>query len=190
MAAPLVTRSFTVDEYHRMAEVGILHEDDRVELLDGRIVQMTPIGSRHAGCVKHLNALLYRRLGDAIILGIQDPVILGSYWEPQPDIAVLKPRADAYRKQHPRPDDVLLIVEVGDSSVASDRETKVPAYAGAGIGEVWLVDLEREQVEVYRAPGPRGYQDVRTLTRGESVSALLVATGTIEVAEILGPMRG
>jgi len=186
MAAPLVTRSFTVDEYHRMAEAGILHEDDRVELLDGRIVQMTPIGSRHAGCVNHVTALLYRRLGDTVILAIQNPVILGTYWEPQPDIAVLRPRPDAYRTRHPNPEDILLIVEVGDSSVGWDRDTKIPAYAAAGIAEVWLVDLERERVEVYRSPGPRGYQEIRSLTRGESVSALLVEAGAIAVGEILG----
>ena len=186
MAAPLVTRSFTVDEYHRMAEEGILHEGDRVERLDGQVVEMTPIGSRHAGCVKHVNALLFRRLGDTVILGIQDPVILGTYWEPQPDIAVLRPRPDAYRTRHPHPEDILLIVEVGDSSVGSDRDIKSPAYAAAGVAEVWLVDLERERVEVYRSPGPRGYQEVRSLKRGASLSALLVEAGAIEVGEILG----
>ena len=186
MAAPHVTRSFTVDEYHRMTEAGILREDDRVELLDGRIVQMTPIGSRHAGCVNHLAALLYRRLGDTVVVAVQNPVILNTWWEPQPDLAVLKPRPDAYRAAHPRPDDVLLVVEVGDTTVVHDRETKIPAYAAAGIAEVWLVDLEADHLEVYRSPAPNCYGDIRTLGRGDTVTPMLIATGPVEVREILG----
>ena len=101
MATDLVTRRFTVDEYHRMAVAGILGEDDRVELLDGWIVEMSPIGSRHAGCVNRLAALLYRRLGDTVVLAVQNPVILNTWWEPQPDLAVLTPRPDALRRGPP-----------------------------------------------------------------------------------------
>jgi len=186
MATDLVTRRFTVDEYHRMAVAGILGEDDRVELLDGWIVEMSPIGSRHAGCVNRLAALLYRRLGDTVVLAVQNPVILNTWWEPQPDLAVLTPRPDAYGAAHPRADDALLIVEVADSSVAHDRATKLPAYAAGGVAEVWLVDLEAGRIEVYRSPTPRGYQDVRALTPGQTVAALLVPTGEIAVDEILG----
>ena len=121
MSLRLLKGPFTVDDYHRLAELGILGEDDRVELLDGQIVEMSPIGPRHAGCVKALTRLLYRTLGDAVLLGIQDPAVLGPRSEPQPDIAVLKPRADAYRSAHPRPEDILLVIEVADTSCDSGR---------------------------------------------------------------------
>ena len=186
MSVPLVTRRFTVDEYHRMAEAGILREDDRVELLDGRIVEMRPIGPRHAGCVSALNRLLYQRLGTSVILGIQNPLVLGPRSAPEPDVAVLRPAPDFYREAHPRPGDVLLIVEVADASAEADRDVKIPLYAAAGIPEVWLVDLQAERIETYRSPTPHGYQSVRAFTRGESVSALAVPTGSIEVSEVVG----
>jgi Uma2 family endonuclease len=186
MAMPLAHYRFTVDDYHRMADAGILTEDDRVELLDGQIVPMSPIGARHAGCVNHLAAVLSRRLGDFVVLAVQNPVILNPHWEPQPDIAVLRPRPDAYRTAHPRPDDVLLVVEVGDTSAAHDRATKLPGYAAARVPEVWLVDLEADRIEVYRSPTPRGYQNIGTVTRHETVAALLVPTGEIAAGEILG----
>src|SRR3990172_6994444 len=116
MPARLLKGPFTVDDYHRLAEVGILGEDDRVELLDGQIVEMSPIGPRHAGCVSALNRLLYPRLGGTVILGIQKPVVLRPRSAPQPDVAVLRWNAGFYREEHPGPGDVLLIIEVGDSS--------------------------------------------------------------------------
>ena len=186
MATALGTRRFTVDEYYRMAAAGILGKDDRVELLDGLIVPMTPIGARHAACVKRLNALLHRRLGDTVLLGVQDPVTLGPYWEPQPDIAVLRPQPDCYGTRHPAPDDVLLLIEVADASAAGDRTDKLPGYAAAGVAEVWLVDLEADRVEVYRSPAPDGYREVRLLRRGEAMAGLLVPTGEIAVGKILG----
>ena len=186
MSVPLVSRSFTVDEYHRMVEAGILREDDRVELLDGQIVEMGPIGPRHAGCVSALNRLLSRKLGDTVIFGVQSPVVLRPRSAPEPDVAVLRWNAGFYREEHPGPADVLLIIEVADSSAATDRGVKIALYTAAGIPEVWLVDLEREQVEVYRSPTPRGYQDVRTFARGQAITALLVPTAEIQVTEILG----
>jgi Uma2 family endonuclease len=186
MSLPLVTRSFTVDEYHRMVEAGILREDDRVELLDGQIVEMSPIGPRHAGCVSALNHLLIRRLGDTVILGIQNPLVLRPRSAPEPDVAVLRRKAGFYRDAHPGPDDVLLVIEVADSSAETDRDVKIPLYAAAGIREVWLVDLEHERVHVYRSPSGNGYADVRTLARGDTVVPLLVASGPVEVREILG----
>jgi len=187
MPARLLKGPFTVDDYHRLAEVGILGEDDRVELLDGQIVEMSPIGPRHAGCVKALTRLLYRTLGDAVVLGIQDPAVLGTRSEPQPDIAVLKPRADSYRSAHPRPEDILLVIEVADTSLESDRDVKLPLYAGAGIPEAWLVDLEHDVVAVHRHPGPGAYQDIRTMGRGDALTVPLVAMGSILVDDVLGP---
>jgi Uma2 family endonuclease len=175
-----------VDDYHRMAEVGILGEDDHVELLDGQIVEMSPIGPRHAGAVNNLVRLLHRTLGDAVILGVQNPVVLGAPSEPQPDIAVLKPRADAYSGAHPSPEDILLVIEVADTSLESDRDVKLPLYARAGISEAWLVDLSHDIVEVHRRPSPEGYREVRTLRRGDTLAALVVSTGSISVDEVLG----
>lgn len=186
MAAPPTTRRFTVDEYHRMVAAGILGEDDRVELLDGRILEMTPIGPAHAGCVKRLNRALARALGDAVTISVQDPVVLGEYAEPQADIAVLRPRTDGYGHRHPQPADVLLLVEVADTSLDRDRREKIPAYARAGIAETWLVDLAGQQVEVYRDPSPDGYRDVRRVTRDGTLTAAQVPGVRIAAGEVLG----
>src|SRR6266498_3300178 len=167
MSVRLLKGPFTVDDYHRLAELGILGEDDRVELLDGQIVEMTPIGPDHAGCVDALNRLLSRLVGDTGIVRVQNPLVLSSEWEPQPDLVVLRPRADGYRKAHPGPEDVLLVIEVADTSLESDREVKLPRYAVAGIPEVWLVALANDRIEVYRQPAPDGYREVRTLSRGD-----------------------
>ncbi len=189
MPTRLLKGPFTVDDYHRLAEAGILGEDDRVELLDGQVVEMTPIGPEHAGCVDALIRVLSRRVGDAAMIHGQNPVVLGARGEPQPDVAVLKPRADGYRTAHPGPEDILLVVEVADTSLAADRDVKLPLYAAARIPEAWLVDLEHDVIEVHRHPGPEGYREVRTLGRGDTLAALLVATGAISVDEVLGPRR-
>ena len=126
MSAPLKTHNFTVDEYHLMGEAGVLREDDRVELIDGQVVEMTPIGPRHAGCVNHLTRILSRHGADMAMVSIQNPLVLGERSEPEPDVALLQPRADAYRGKHPRPEDVLLVIEVADTSVEHDRSVKIP----------------------------------------------------------------
>jgi hypothetical protein len=141
MGVQLARRLFTVAEYHKMAEAGILSEDDRVELLEGEIVAMSPIGSRHAGTVKRLlDQFIPLQGARRVILSVQDPIRLGEYSEPQPDLALLRPRADFYASSHPGPEDVLLIIEVADQSAAVDREVKVPLYARWGIPEVcWWI---------------------------------------------------
>src|SRR5207247_3212709 len=149
MGMPLAHRRFTVDEYYRMAETGILAEDDRVELLDGEIVEMSPIGPRHAATVTRLDHLFNRLVGDRAIVRAQNPVRLDGYSEPEPDIALVTPRADFYRAEHPTPRDILLIVEVADTSLRYDRHTKLPGYARAGVPEAWLVDLTADRVERY-----------------------------------------
>jgi len=186
MAVQLLKRLFTVEEYHRMAEAGILGEDDRVELLDGEIVAMSPIGSRHAGLVNRLTRLFSQRAGDQVIVSVQNPIRLGEHSEPQPDLALLRPRADFYAEAHPGSEDVLLVVEVAETSAAYDREVKVPLYARYGIPEVWVVDPAGDSVEVYRHPSPQGYQDVQTLRRGESVAPLLLPEICLAVDVILG----
>jgi len=185
MAMPLATRRFTVDEYHRMVDAGILQEDDRVELLDGQIVEMSPIYPPHASCVNRLTRLLSQALGDRATLAVQNPVVLGLHWEPQPDVAVLKPRVDGYARQHPQPADVLLVIEVAESSLERDRDEKIPAYARAGVAEAWLVNLGARVIVLYQDPGPEGYRRVRTAVRGETVTPLELPGVTLRVDEIL-----
>src|SRR5918997_6720202 len=120
MSVQIARRHFTVDDFYRMLEAGILTEDDRVELIDGEIIEMSPIGSRHASCVMRLNAVLTKRLGDTAIVNVQNPLRLSTRSEPLPDCSLLKPREDFYSRAHPTPDDVLLVVEVADSSIGYD----------------------------------------------------------------------
>lgn len=186
-AAPVPHRRlFTANEYQRLGEMGILHEDDRVELVEGDIVQMTPIGTRHAACVDRLNALLQRHFGDRGILRVQGPVRLNDYSEPQPDLAVLKPRADFYSSAHPHRDDILLIIEVADTSARYDREVKGLLYARAAIAEFWLVDLLNESVEVFSQPRADGYQSSSIIKRGERLPSTALPDVDISVDDVLG----
>jgi Uma2 family endonuclease len=153
-------RLFTVAEYERMVQVGIFAEDDRLELINGEILEMSPIGSRHAACVRRLQQLFTRQLGDRALVDVQNPLLLHDRSEPLPDVMLLKPQPDFYAAGHPRPDDVLLVIEVADTSLAYDRDIKVPVYASSGIPEVWVVDLTSATVWVYRVPAPDGYQEV------------------------------
>jgi Uma2 family endonuclease len=185
-AVPIPRRRFTIDEYHRMGEAGVLSEDDRVELLDGEIVQMSPIGSPHAGCVDRLTALFTRRLGGRAIVRVQNPIILDRRSEPQPDLTLLAPRPDFYSAAHPRPRDVLLAVEVMDSSRGYDRTLKLPLYARAELREVWLVDLAAQAVEVYRRPALRGYRQEQRLVAGRALAPLAFPRLRFRVRELLG----
>ena len=186
MGMSLVRRSFTVDEYHRMAEAGILGEDDRVELIDGQVVAMTPIGPGHGSCVNRLTALFAPLAGRTATLSVQNPLVLAEHQEPQPDVALLRYRADGYQGEHPRAFDVLLVIEVAETSVESDRQTKIPRYAQAGIPEVWLVDLPGDAVERYREPGAEGYADIRTAKRGETLTPVRLPSVVLKVDDILG----
>jgi Uma2 family endonuclease len=180
-------RLFTVEEYHRMAEAGILSEDDQVELIEGEIVEMSPIGSRHAAAVKRLlNLFLPAQAAGRAILSVRDPIRLGRRSEPQPDVALLRPREDFYASEHPGPEDVLLIVEVAEHSAGYDRGVKVPLYARYGVVEVWVVDLLRGVVEVYRGPEGEGYREVRVVGRGEVITPLQLPDLHVPVDQILG----
>ncbi|MFN4218961.1 MAG: Uma2 family endonuclease [Candidatus Bipolaricaulia bacterium] len=185
MAVQITKRLFTVTEYYRMAQAGIFSEDDRVELLEGEIIEMSPISSRHAGCVMRLNHLLQDRVRDRALVSVQNPVRLSEYSEPQPDIAVLKFRPDFYSAEHPKPEDVFLLIEVCETSSEFDRHVKLPLYAKSGIPEVWLVDLAQEQIGVYRAPSPQGYSDAQTLRRGQTLTPQLLPL-KLTVEEIVG----
>lgn len=184
MAVPLLRHRFTVDEYHRMAEAGIFTEDDRVELIEGEIVEMTPIGRRHFLSVTTLNHLLVSAVGERALVSVQNPVHLTRDSEPLPDIAVLRRRPD-YREVDVGPDDVLLMIEVADTSVDYDRMVKVPLYGKAGIREVWLVDLPGEHLEAYRCPGAQGYGQVQRFGRGQRVTCEALPDLSVAIDEIL-----
>lgn len=186
MATDVARHRFTVADYHRMIDAGILTEDDRVELLGGEIVEMTPIGSGHAGCVNRLTRLLIERLARRAVVTTQNPVILDDFSEPEPDIAVCRPRSDDYADGHPRPDDVLLLIEVAQTTQAFDREVKFPRYGRTGVPEAWLVDLEAGVVEVHSRPGPDSYAERTLHERGNSLAPSAIADLTVEVDEILG----
>lgn len=163
-------RLFSVEDYERMGEAGILQEDDRLELIAGQIVWMTPIGSPHSGTVNQLNALLLGPLGNRVVVSVQSPVRLGDLSMPQPDLLLLRPRADSYKGSHPEPDDVLLLIEVSDSSVAFDREIKLPLYAAFGIAEVWIVNVPERCVEVHRSPAQGAYREAQRCAAGDDLA--------------------
>lgn len=180
------TRRFTVDEYHRMAEVGILHEDDRVELIGGEIVEMSPIGGRHAKCVTELTRVLVSLVGDDVRVSPQNPVKLDQDEEPQPDVAVLR-AGERYRAGAlPAPEDVLVLIEVADTSLAYDREDKLPLYARFEIAEVWIVDLNANIIERYTEPSENGYRLVRRAGRGEALESAVLPALVVPVDLALG----
>lgn len=181
----LQRRLFTADEFHRIAEAGILREDDRVELVDGEIVEMTPIGSHHAACVDRLNLLLQRSVDGRGIVRVQGPIRLDAHSEPQPDLSVLTSRTDFYASAHPTPSNVLLVVEVADTSARYDRDIKVPLYARAGIPETWLVDLLNARVEIFTQPTPHGYEQSRRAGRGETLTSSSMPAVSLLVDDIV-----
>jgi Uma2 family endonuclease len=182
----LTRRRFTLDEYHRMAEVGILNEDDRVELIRGEIVQMSPIGSRHASCVARLNDVLVGSLRGRAVLWPQNPLTIMPDSEPQPDIIVLRYRHDFYRNALPRPADAALLIEVADSSLRYDRRLKAPLYAEAGVTEYWIVDLDGGAVEVHCHPAAGQYGSVERVGIDGTVSPRAFPDVELAVRTILG----
>jgi len=178
---------FDIETYHRMIDAGILHEDDRVELINGRIVDMTPIGTGHASCVKRLNQIFHQRLQGRVIVGVQDPILLlKEESEPQPDITLLKWKDDFYKDALPGPKDIFLVIEVADTSHEYDRGIKIPLYGRAGIREAWLVDLKDNTVEIYREPSTSGYSLVKKADPAQTISPTAFPDIKIQVKEILG----
>ncbi len=186
MSVQIIRRHFNVDEYYRMAAAGVLSENDRVELIEGEIIEMNPIGSRHAACVARLTEFLGRLAGGEAIVWVQNPVQVNDFSEPLPDVALLKRRDDFYAQANPQPADVLLIIEVADSSVEYDRDIKTPLYAGAGIPEVWLVNLPEETIEIYTSPVGDTYREIRIVKRGESLAAKSIPSLMIDADVVLG----
>ena len=168
----LARRLFTIEEYHRMAEAGILGPDEQVELIEGEIVQMAPIGPRHAGCVINATRLFITKLGDRAVVSPQNPVVIRPRSEPHPDLLLLRPRAVSYSRELPNSQDVLLAIEVADTTVRFDRLVKARLYSRAAIAEFWLCLAMDGAIAVYRSPGAEGYAEVTQHGEGEAVTPL------------------
>ncbi len=180
------TYRFTVEDYYRMGEVGILPPDVRVELVDGEIKQIPPIHPPHASIVHRLNAVLARKLHGKVVVGIQSPIRLDDYNEPQPDVTVLRFRDDYYCTQHPTPADVLLVIEVADTSLRYDRDEKMPRYGRYGIPEAWLVDVQAQTITVFTQPHAGGYREQHVLSHGQEIVSVAVEGLRLQVDEALG----
>ena len=179
---------FTVENYHRMREIGILREDERLELVEGQVIYVGPISPRQAACTRRLNESLRRELGDSALVRVQIPVTIPDYDESEPDIAVLRPREDGYEGTHPTPADVLLLIEVADAALEVDRALKLPLYARAGIPETWLCVLPDRAIERHTDPDPESgaYRSVTTLGPGETLTSQALPTLALPVDSVLG----
>jgi len=174
----------SVEEYLRMGEGNVFAPDARLELIEGEIIEMAPIGPPHAAAVTILARQVSRAVGDRAIVWVQNPVRLGDRSMPQPDVAILKPRPDTYARSHPLPSDVLLVVEVSDTTLRFDVSTKMPLYARAGIVEAWVVDVESGAVQVFRDPDAAGYDVSFTVAGDERLSVRAMPEVAIKVSEL------
>jgi Uma2 family endonuclease len=186
MAMQPAPRRFTVNEYHKMGDAGILSEDDRVELIDGEIVEMSPINIPHATCVDLLNMIFAPLLAGRGVVRIQNPIFIDDINEPQPDVTLLKLRVYREQEQHPGPDDILLLIEVADATVRFDRVEKIPRYARAGIVEVWLVNIPKGIVEVYSDPVDGKFRSIQRVGKDDSITLKALPDLTVSVADFLG----
>jgi Uma2 family endonuclease len=183
--SPALRHRFTIEQYHQMIRAGVFTEDDRIELIEGEIVHMSPIGSRHAACVNRLTRIFTLALGMRAVVAVQNPVRLGGTSEPQPDVALLAPRSDFYASSHPTASEILLLVEVSESTADYDRDEKLELYARTGVREFWLVDLQAGRLQTYRRPSGEPYGSVRTVAPAEAVSPEAFGDVSIRVADIL-----
>jgi Uma2 family endonuclease len=181
-----VRHRFNVEDWDRLIELGFFTADDHVELLDGEIIDMAPMGDRHSTCVRRLNTLLVRAVGDVALVNVGCPVRLSHYSDPEPDFALLRPKEDWYRSGRPWPADTLLVIEVSDSSLALDKGLKRRLYAGAGIAEYWVVDVDHQVVEVSTDPADGAYRSHEMRRRGDALRPSLVPTVALAVDDILG----
>jgi Uma2 family endonuclease len=181
---------FTVEQYHRMGEAGILSPECRVELIDGEIFEMSPINPWHSGVVNWLNHRFVTALGRRVVVHVQNPTIVDRRSEPQPDLMLLTPREDFYRTAHPTPADALLVVEVAETSLAYDRRRKLPLYARTGVSEVWIVNHRADAIDVFRDPSPGSYATRFRRGRSEEVAPAAFPDLRLSVDDILGPPSG
>ena len=186
MSAEVATYRFSVEEFNKLGEAGIFDEGDRVELLDGEIIVMSPIGRDHAGIVLRLNAVLNQRLGPRALVNPQNPAVLDDYSEPLPDFTLLKPKRDFYTSGHPRPADILLLIEVSDTTLAYDRGRKLRKYAEREIREVWIVNVKERGIEQFREPEGASYSFSRVHRRGEWISIEAFPDVEFEIQELIG----
>ncbi len=186
MTVELPRRLFTTDEYFRMVEAGVFGSEDRVELLEGEIVEMPPIGSHHAGVLNRLVKVFKPVIDTEAVLAFQNPIRLSATSAPQPDLAVLRPRADYYTDSHPVPEEVLLLIEIADSTVLRDQRIKAPLYAEAGIPELWIVNLTNSSVEIHRQPTEAGYLLNAIVRRGDKLTPDALPSVSLSVEDILG----
>ncbi len=175
-----------MEDYYRLAEMGILLPDERLELLDGEIFEMSPIGSSHAACVRRFNRKLVVPLADRAIVLVQDPIRLSGRYHPQPDLAIVRFRDDFYSQEHPRAADIYFLIEVMDSSSLKDRNEKLRKYALAGIPEVWLADLNTDQLEAHRKPLRGVYTEIQVRVSGQSIAPEAFPDLVLQIDDILG----
>jgi Uma2 family endonuclease len=185
----LGVRLFTAAEYQQMAELGILGEDERVELIEGRILQMTAKNVNHAIATKRAIRWFTRALGDKVILGAQDPILLNDFSEPEPDIVLAAPPDDLYLENHPTPKDIFLVMEIAESGLAYDREVKCPLFAQNGIIQFCLLNLQSRELEDYREPEPSGYRTKQTYSENESFNLVAFPKVSVRVKELLPPIK-
>lgn len=182
----LLRKKFTITEFEQMAETGIIKDEDRFELIEGELIDMGKIGNRHAACVRRLLRLLTQVIADQAIIDVQNPIQLGNYSQPQPDLAILSRKNDYYEAAHPTPEDIFLLVEVADTTIETDREIKIPLYAKHNIIEVWLINLNREVVEVYSQSNLNSYTEEKIFTKGQIISPISFPEININVDKIFG----
>lgn len=173
---------FTVADYYRMGEAGVLAADARVELIEGEIIDRAPIGSPHSGTVMFLTRAFHLSVGATATISVQGPLRLSDLSEPQPDLMLLQPRPDHYRHSHPGPADVLLLVEVAEPGLAFDRDVKLPLYAAAGIPEIWLVDLNDRALLRHQAPAGGCYQTIERLTDPGALALAALPAASVDLA--------
>ena len=189
VAAPPVARferfRLSRDRYHQMIESGIFGEDERIELIEGGLVTISPIGAEHSGIVDQLSEILVDQLARRAVVKVQGPIQLDDHSEPEPDVVLSKPRRDYYKRSLPQPADVLLVIEVADSSLAYDRTVKMPLYAQAGIAEAWIINLIDRWIEVYRDPSPAGYTTMLKILPGRTITPQAFADVIVVVDDLL-----
>jgi Uma2 family endonuclease len=182
-------RLFTAAEYQRMAEFGVLGEDERVELIEGRIVRMAPKNMLHATATSRANRRFLKLLGDRAIVRVQDPILLNDLSEPEPDLVLAAPPEEMYLEHHPTPPEIFMVLEIADSSADFDRRKKGPLYARNGIIQYCLLDLRSRELEDYRDPGPHVYRTKQTYTEGESFGLVSFPKVSIKVSDLLPPTK-
>jgi Uma2 family endonuclease len=189
MNPAIAARQISVQDYHQMAESGILRPDERVELLAGQIIKMAAKGTAHRAAVSRINHLLESRLGDRVLICLQDPIQLDDYSEPEPDIAVVCPDPLYYEDHHPTPAEVFLLIEVADTSLKFDCEVKASAYSRSGITEYWVLDVNDRKLHVYRSPSDKGYQSETILAEALTIAPLAFPECMITVQDLLRSRR-